>query len=173
MFYAPSVSSFVVAVLASIVTTVSQEALATLLLPYGLPVATLPFCFVTCLLVLIQGTNQLLIAIPLETMTVPEDHWARVSMIRRIFSFLEQMLHGTVAANRGYDHYMAKTSGRSSLTALKDTFSSLQNEAGLVAPAEVESVMERMNCSLRPEVLQAFFSKIKVPQSSDVPRDCP
>jgi hypothetical protein len=162
MFYAPSVSSFVVAVLASVLTAVSQEAVATLLMPYGLPVATLPFCFVTCLLVLIQGTNQLLIAIPLEAMTVPEDHWARVCMIRRIFSFLEQILHGTSATNKGYRHYSMRTSGRRSLTALKDIFSSLQNEAGLVAPTAVESLMRRMDECVSPAVLQALFQKVQV-----------
>jgi urea transporter len=171
MFYAPSVSSFLVAVLASILTAVSQEAVATLLLPYGLPVATMPFCFVACLLVLIQGTNQLLIAIPLESMTVPEDHWARVSMIRRIFSFLEQILNGTAATNRGYRHYSARTHGRRSLTALKDMFSSMQNEAGLVAPTDVESVMRRMDNGVSPAVLQTLFRKLKVVRTRSVSSD--
>ena len=171
MFYAPSVSSFVVAILAAILTTVSQEAVTTLLLPYGLPVATLPFCFVTCLLVLIQGTNQLLIAIPLETMTVPEDHWARISIIRRIFSFLEQILHGASATNRGYRHYSARTFGRRNLAVLEDMFSSVQNEAGLAAPRDVASLMHRMDDRVSPDVLQALIRKIKVLLNRKVPRD--
>jgi urea transporter len=162
MFYAPSISSFVVAVLAAVMAAISQDAVAALLLPYGLPVATLPFCFVTCVLILIQGTNQLLIAIPLESMTVPEDHWARVSMIRRIFSFLEQILHGTAGATDGaYRHYAARASKRLCSAALTATFSGMQSEAGLAAPADVGGALRRMDESLDPAILQALFSKIK------------
>ena len=51
--------------------------MATFLGAYGLPVMTLPFCFATLPFILIQGTTKRILAVPLSSITTPEDHWRR------------------------------------------------------------------------------------------------
>jgi len=63
MFYAPSYGTVVFAALAGIMTVIGQQALATLLLPYGLPFLTLPFCMVALPFIILQGTTTLVVAV--------------------------------------------------------------------------------------------------------------
>lgn len=74
MFYVPSVGSFSIGIIASIMTVFIQLALATSLEPCGLPFMTLPFCISALAFVVIQGTTSNVISVPLSSMTTPEDH---------------------------------------------------------------------------------------------------
>ena len=74
MFYTPSFGAGVLATLAGFMTVVCQQALATILEPLGLPFMTLPFCLVGLPFIIIQGTTSIVIAVPLSSMTIPEDH---------------------------------------------------------------------------------------------------
>ena len=93
MFYVPSQSSFVLAILAGIMTVMAQQALTTLLQPYGLPFMTLPFCVAALPFVIIQGTSSALIAVPLSSITVPEDHLKKIRCLRKGFDFLKEALY--------------------------------------------------------------------------------
>jgi len=73
------------AVLAAIMSIVCHQAVATWLAPYGLPAMTLPFCFASLPFILIQGTTKRVIAVPLASMTTPEDHWQRVAALQAGF----------------------------------------------------------------------------------------
>ena len=53
---------------------------------------TIPFCLVALLFMILQGTTSTIIAIPLATLTVPEDHLRRVQMLRRGFQSLKDAL---------------------------------------------------------------------------------
>jgi len=93
MFYAPNYGAAVLGVFASIITAIAQQALATLLEPYGLPFMTLPFCVVALPFIIIQGTTTIVIPVPLASMTIPEDHLKRVKTLTDGFQFLKEAIH--------------------------------------------------------------------------------
>jgi urea transporter len=86
MFYTPSIGAGVLATLAGFMTVVCQQALATMLEPLGLPFMTLPFCLVGLPFIIIQGTTSIVIAVPLSSMTIPEDHLKVVQMLEDGFT---------------------------------------------------------------------------------------
>jgi urea transporter len=88
LFYVPSISCIVMGIIAVLLTVIAQHALSGLMLPLGLPVMTSPFCLVTLLFLLFQGTTTAVIAVPLPSITIPEDHFRRVNLLRRGFRFL-------------------------------------------------------------------------------------
>jgi len=88
VFYVPSISCIVMGIIAVLLTVIAQHALSGLMLPLGLPVMTSPFCLVTLLFLLFQGTTTAVIAVPLPSITIPEDHVRRVTLLRRGFRFL-------------------------------------------------------------------------------------
>lgn len=92
MFYAPSWGALIMAVLSSCLTVAAQLALNGMLSPYGLPAMTLPFCTVALPFIILQGTTSLVIAVPLASMTVPEDHQRRVRMLSEGFEFLKEAM---------------------------------------------------------------------------------
>ena len=92
MFYSPSKGALVLGIMASMLTVFAQQALETLLEPFGLPVMTLPFCVITLPFIILQGTTTVVIAVPLQAMTVPEDHLQKVHFLEDGFSFLKAAL---------------------------------------------------------------------------------
>jgi urea transporter len=97
MFYAPSKGAAVYAVLAGVITVFAQHALATLLEPYGLPVMTLPFCVVALPFIILQGTTSIVTAIPLASITVPEDHLRRIHTLNDGFAFLMDAIQSSTS----------------------------------------------------------------------------
>eukprot|EP00536_Pseudo-nitzschia_multiseries_P002959 jgi/Psemu1/184847/e_gw1.42.73.1 len=93
LFYAPSQSLFILTTLAGVMTVMAQQALATFLQPYGLPFMTLPFCVIALPFVVIQGTSSSFIAIPLSSITVPEDHLEKIRCLQEGFQFLKEALY--------------------------------------------------------------------------------
>jgi urea transporter len=92
MFYTPSQTVFIVSILAASMTVIVQQSLTTLLQPYGIPFMTLPFCFAALPFIVIQGTSSL-IAVPLSSITVPEDHLKKVRCLHEGFYFLKEALY--------------------------------------------------------------------------------
>jgi urea transporter len=88
LFYVPSLGCIFLGILGVILTVVAQHALSALYMPYGLPVGTVPFCIIALPLILIQGTTSLIIAVPLASITIPEDHLRRVNLLKDGFQFL-------------------------------------------------------------------------------------
>ncbi len=88
MFYVPSLGSFSVGIMASVVTVFVQGACETVMRPYGLPFMTLPFCFSALSYIAIQGTTSNVISVPLSSMTTPEDHLKRVRRLSDGFQLL-------------------------------------------------------------------------------------
>lgn len=88
LFYVPSVNCIVMSIMAVFLTVIAQHALSGLMLPMGLPVMTSPFCLVTLLFLLFHGTTTAVIAVPLPSITIPEDHFRRVNLLRRGFRLL-------------------------------------------------------------------------------------
>lgn len=93
MFYAPSPSLLILSTIAGSMTVVAQQALDTILLPYGLPYMTLPFCVIALPFVVIRGTSSSFIPIPLSSITVPEDHLKKIRCLRKGFDFLKEALY--------------------------------------------------------------------------------
>lgn len=93
MFYSPTISSFSFAVLAAIMTVLTQQAFATILEPWGLPFMTLPFCVCSLIFVLIQGSTSRVVAVPLANITVPEDHLKKHQYLTEGFQFLKEALY--------------------------------------------------------------------------------
>jgi urea transporter len=92
MFYTPSVGAATFGVLSAGLTVVAQLSLQTALEPFGLPFMTLPFCLVALMFILIQGTTSVVIAVPLSSMTTPEDHLERVYMLSDGVAFLKDSI---------------------------------------------------------------------------------
>jgi hypothetical protein len=53
---------------------------------------TLPFSIIALPCIIIQGTTSIVIAVPLASMTVPEDHLRRVNILSDGFAFLKETL---------------------------------------------------------------------------------
>eukprot|EP00566_Odontella_aurita_P008858 CAMPEP_0113534580 /NCGR_PEP_ID=MMETSP0015_2-20120614/5234_1 /TAXON_ID=2838 /ORGANISM="Odontella" /LENGTH=809 /DNA_ID=CAMNT_0000433749 /DNA_START=74 /DNA_END=2504 /DNA_ORIENTATION=+ /assembly_acc=CAM_ASM_000160 len=92
MLYIPSWGALTLGVLAGIMTVLAQQALTAFLQPFGLPFMTLPFCMASLPFVIIQGTTSLVIAVPLSTVTAPEDHLRKVKYLKDGFLFLKEAL---------------------------------------------------------------------------------
>lgn len=92
MFYSPSIGATVLGTLAAIMTVFGQQGIDAGLEPLGLPFMTLPFCFIALPFIVIQGTTSIVVAIPLASMTVPEDHYRRVGVLSDGFAFLRETL---------------------------------------------------------------------------------
>ena len=95
MFYVPSYGSISIGIVASIMTVFIQLALASLMAPTGLPFMTLPFCLAALAFIVIQGTTQTVISVPLSSMTTPEDHLKRVRKLSLGF----ELLYGAIRSN--------------------------------------------------------------------------
>mmetsp|Transcript_33860 Transcript_33860/g.80997 ORF Transcript_33860/g.80997 Transcript_33860/m.80997 type:complete len:745 (-) Transcript_33860:519-2753(-) len=94
MFYAPSLGSTIIGIVAAVITVFIQMALATSLEPSGLPFMTLPFCLAALCFVVIQGTLRTVISVPLGSMTTPEDHLKRIQKLSAGFD----LLHGAISS---------------------------------------------------------------------------
>jgi urea transporter len=92
-FYAPTSGAAVLAVFTGSMTVLGQQALATTLQPYGLPVLTLPFCIIALPFVILQGTSSIVISVPLASMTVPEDHLRRIHTLEDGFALLMEAIN--------------------------------------------------------------------------------
>jgi urea transporter len=92
MFYAPNRGALIMGFIAAIMTVIVQQALATLLEPFGLPLLTLPFCATALPFIILQGTTTLVIAVPLATMTFPEDHLKKVKTLTAGFKLLKEAI---------------------------------------------------------------------------------
>ena len=88
IFFVPSVGSFVMGLLAVIFTVLAQYACAVLFRTYGLPVMTVPFCVITLAMFLVQRTTDIMISVPLSSITIPEDHLQRVNILKEGFQYL-------------------------------------------------------------------------------------
>mmetsp|Transcript_19288 Transcript_19288/g.29707 ORF Transcript_19288/g.29707 Transcript_19288/m.29707 type:complete len:783 (-) Transcript_19288:203-2551(-) len=124
MFYAPSWGTAAFGVLSGIMTVFGQQALAVILEPYGLPFMTLPFCVVALPFIIIQGTTNLVIAIPLASMTFPEDHLRRVNILTDGFLILKDALNPEIDVD--IDRFGKKT--RRSISQLSRSISKRNTE---------------------------------------------
>ena len=88
LFYVPSISSISISIIAAFATVLLQHTLIGLLSPFGLPIMTLPFCIMALTLIFLQGTTDVIISVPLSSITIPEDHLRRVLILKEGFSFL-------------------------------------------------------------------------------------
>ena len=95
MFYVPSCGSISIGIVASIMTVFIQLALASSMAPTGLPFMTFPFCLAALAFIVIQGTTQTVISVPLSSMTTPEDHLMRVRKLSLGF----ELLYGAIRSN--------------------------------------------------------------------------
>lgn len=85
MFYVPSKGLFALAVVGGIAVFFLQQALETFFSTFGLVYVTFPFCLITLLLIVLQGTTKAALAVPLEAISIPEDHLERVEVLREGF----------------------------------------------------------------------------------------
>jgi urea transporter len=92
-FYAPTRGAAVLAVFTGSMTVLGQQALATTLQQYGLPVLTMPFCIIALPFVILQGTSSIVISVPLASMTVPEDHLRRIHTLEDGFALLMEAIN--------------------------------------------------------------------------------
>jgi hypothetical protein len=92
MFYSPSTGAVVLGAFAGIMTGLRQQGLAVILAPLGLPFMMLLFCLIALPFIIIQGTTSIVIAIPLASMTVPEDHYHHINMLTDGLAFLKEAL---------------------------------------------------------------------------------
>lgn len=122
MFYTPSVGAGILGVLSGIMTVLGQQGIATMLQPLGLPFMTLPFCMIALPFIIIQGTTSLVIAVPLASMTIPEDHLRRVNMVADGMTFLKETLAPVERASTGRVSTLRSRKMTRALSSLSDIF---------------------------------------------------
>jgi len=88
MFYVPTLGAVIFALMAGVMTVAGQQALASIMSPYGLPFMTLPVCAICLPFIIVQGTTPIVFPVPLSSMTVPEDHLERFHCLKDGFIFL-------------------------------------------------------------------------------------
>lgn len=103
-------------------TTILQAALSNQLGIFGLPVSSFPFSIMGISLILTQGGSNCTIAVPLESITTPEDHLRRTEVLRDGFAHLFDVLHqasidgdgskGTCPSEPSKRHLLTKSSSR-------------------------------------------------------------
>lgn len=140
MFYSPSIGAGVLATMAGVATVFTQQALATMLEPFGLPFLTLPFCLVGLPFIIIQGTTSIVVAVPLSSMTIPEDHFRTVSVLEDGFSFLKECLDTDTERPRRLSRARSREMTKS-LSRLNVLISETDREAD-----EGNKVMKRFFC---------------------------
>jgi len=88
---------------------------------------TLPFCLVALPFTIIQGTTSNVIAIPLASMTTPEDHLKKVNALKYGFSLLQESIHPMVDAKKDNTETTEMTNSKrlnKSLSDISNTISS-------------------------------------------------
>ena len=100
LFYVPSFSNFGLGIVAVTMTVLAQHTLMQACAPFGLPVMTLPFCVISLAMILMQGTTDIIISVPLPSITIPEDHLKRVLVLREGFHFLKRALSNQVESRK-------------------------------------------------------------------------
>lgn len=93
IFYVPSTGSFLLASFGVLSTVILQAAISSTFQVSGLPVNSFPFSFIMIALVLLQGSTKFVIAVPLESITFPEDHLRRVRLLKDGFNLFLEALH--------------------------------------------------------------------------------
>lgn len=130
LFYVPSLSTFGLGIVAVIMTVLAQHALIQAFAPFGLPVLTLPFCVISLAIILMQGTTDIIISVPLPSITIPEDHLKRVLILREGFHFLKRALSNQVKSRKLVNLGKSSKSMRRMETALfevENEFSSISD----------------------------------------------
>jgi len=74
VFLVLSRRTFMLGIAGAVVSAVLYATLSVLFIPWGLPALTLPFCLATLTFLLIKGHVTDLDAVPLDTLTTPEQH---------------------------------------------------------------------------------------------------
>jgi urea transporter len=92
MFYAPNRGAMIMGLISGVMTVVAQQALENLLRPFGLAVMTLPFSATALAFIILQGTTTLVVAVPLASMTIPEDHLKRIKTLTDGFNLLKEAI---------------------------------------------------------------------------------
>mmetsp|Transcript_8206 Transcript_8206/g.12601 ORF Transcript_8206/g.12601 Transcript_8206/m.12601 type:complete len:698 (-) Transcript_8206:82-2175(-) len=108
IFFVPSLSTYILAAFGATFTVILQSAISSLLIILGLPVSSFPFSFIIITLVLLQGNTKYMVAVPLESITIPEDHLRRATLIRGGFKLFLQALGRNVDTDRRARKIMAK-----------------------------------------------------------------
>ncbi len=93
IFYVPSLGSFLFASFGVLSTVILQAALSSMFQVSGLPVNSFPFSLIMIALILVQGSTDFVIAVPLESITFPEDHLRRVRLLKDGFNLFLEALH--------------------------------------------------------------------------------
>ncbi|GFH44038.1 hypothetical protein CTEN210_00512 [Chaetoceros tenuissimus] len=101
VFYVPTLMSILLAAIGVLFTVIFQAALSSLFQISGLPVNSFPFSFIIISFVLCQGNAKAFIGVPLESITLPEDHLKRVRLLRDGFHLFFEAL-------RAYDDGVGK-----------------------------------------------------------------
>ncbi|KAL7547223.1 hypothetical protein ACHAWF_010546 [Thalassiosira exigua] len=88
--------SHILAIIGVLGTTILQAAITAQMGIFGLPVNSLPFSIMLISIVLIQGDTQLVISVPLESITTPEDHIRRVRVLKKGFAMFLDVIHENI-----------------------------------------------------------------------------
>ncbi len=106
MFFSPTSFTLWISILAAVFSTVITFFVEGLFAPFGLPAVTMSFCLTALSFNLMQGATPKMIPVPLDSMTVPEEHYERVSTIRRVFMVFAVILQNDNSSSL-FERYMA------------------------------------------------------------------
>lgn len=89
LFYVPSITTFSLSIVAVVLTVLLQHTITAFLSTFGVSIMTLPFNIMSTVLIFLQGTTDVMISVPLSSITIPEDHLERVLILKEGFHYLQ------------------------------------------------------------------------------------
>ena len=104
MFFYPTVKAIVMAAVCAVMCAYMGGLISSMFSPLGLPALTLPFCLATLSVVMLQDTVPGFNPVPLNTITVPEDHYRKLRTPDESHTNVNDLTHLTFSKHGSMVH---------------------------------------------------------------------
>ncbi len=127
VFYAPTGQSVLVGMVAALLSALVGGLLGLIFAPLGLPVLTLPFCFVT-IFASVQLARSLpsLVPVALHAVTSPEEHYGRYQAAKSVTTHFRQQLSAALSPES--NHYLFEQASNQTKGDLKYLFNRIDTD---------------------------------------------
>ncbi len=161
VFYAPTGRSIFVGLAAAFLSALAGGLLGLVFAPAGLPVLTLPFCFVTTF-AFVQLARSLpsLVPVALHAVTSPEEHYGRYQAAKSVITHFRQQLAAALSPQA--DHYLSEQASSQTKGDLKYLFNRIDtDQSGTLSVRELRTRLdEDAQAASVAEELAYLFSRM-------------
>ena len=142
VFYAPTVRSVLVGLAAAFLSALAGGLLGLVFAPVGLPVLTLPFCFVTTF-AFVQLARSLpsLVPVALHALTSPEEHYGRYQAAKSVITHFRQQIAAALSPQA--NHYLFEQASNQTKGDLKYLFNRIDtDQSGTLSVRELRTRLD-------------------------------